>query len=98
MTKIYHQAHSTVSNSCWLSSGEPVLLGAQHFVNRVLQRAARLGGAGRLLRIAPVVEDSHLMYTLQRAGRRTPLLSAVFTIEVGHRVVGQRNTWITALL
>ena len=38
------------------------------------------------------------MNALKRAGRRTPFLRIVLAIEVGHRVILQRNPRITFLL
>ena len=52
----------------------------------------------RNLRVAPVVEDAHLMHALDRAGRRAPFFGLIFTLEVFHRVVLERDAGIAALL
>src|SRR4030095_1632079 len=53
---------------------------------------------GSLLRIAPIVEDADLMNALERASRSAPFLRVVLTIEIFHRVLGQRNARIPTLL
>ena len=72
--------------------------GAQHFLNGIFQRIGRLRDAGRVLRVAPVVEDANLMHALQCARRRAPLFGAVFALEIFHRVLFERRAGIAALL
>src|ERR1044072_8413089 len=73
-----------------------VSLRAEHFVDCIFER--RFSCARRLLSIAPVVEDADLVNALKRAGWRTPLLSFVLTIKIGHGVVLKWYSRITTLL
>src|SRR5262245_17933396 len=76
----------------------PALIGADHFSYSFVFRFLCCKLRRSLLRISPVVKYSNLMNALESARRRAPLLRFVLSIEIFHRVLLKRNSWISTLL
>src|SRR5688500_10246860 len=52
----------------------------------------------RHLRVAPIVQNSDLVHTLNGTGWRTPFFGLVLAFEIFHRVLFERNSRKAALL